>query len=372
MVYLDNAAIHKPKEEVIQVVMDVLNNNWANASSTYEIGLESARIVQNTKEIIAKEINCSPEEIVLCGSGSEANTLATDGWLKANRIYKDRQFITSTIEHSSILNNPNAKRIIFCDKQGFYKMNWIKEIHDSLVSIQFANSEVGTVQNIKEITDILHKNNCIVHTDAVAAFGKIPINVKDLDVDMLSATSQKIGGILGTSFLYVKNGIKLKSIIHGTQENGLRGSTYNVPAIAAFGKAVELIDYNKEKEIINKRNYLLNKLLSIDGITLNGSKDMNYRLPNNINVCIHDTELDSQQIITMLDMFGYMCSAGSACHSGSAEPSHVLMAIGMNEKDALRSIRITISEDNTYEELDKFYNDLKNIIEQFKIDGSKI
>ena len=359
MIYLDNAAIHKPKTEVIQIVMDVFNNNWANASSTYEIGLESARIVQNTKEIIAKEINCNTDEIILTGSGSESNTLAIDGFLKANG---ERKFICSSIEHSSILDNPKAKRIIFCDNQGFYKMNWIKTIKDSLVSIQMANSEIGTIQNIKEITKILHNNNCIVHTDAVASFGKIPIDVKDLDVDMMTATGQKIGSVCGAAFLYVKNGIHLSPIIYGTQNDGLRGGTYNTAAIAGLGKAIQLIDFNKEKEIRNKRDYLLDKLLSIDGIALNGSQDMKHRLPNNINICIHDNELNSQQLIAMLDMFGYCCSAGSACHSGSAEPSHVLMAIKMDKEDALKSIRITISEENTYEELDNFYNDLKNIL----------
>ena len=364
MIYLDNAAIHRPKLEVIQTVMDVLNNNWANASSTYDFGLESARIIQNTKEIIAKEINCSPDEIILTGSGSESNTLAIDGFLKANG---ERKFICSTIEHSSILDNPKAKHVIFCDNQGFYKMNWIKEIKDSLVSLQMANSEIGTIQDIKEVVKILHKNNCIVHIDAVASFGKIPIDVKDLDIDMLTATGQKIGSVCGAAFLYVKNGIHLSPIIYGTQNDGLRGGTYNTAAVAGLGKAIQLINFNKEKEVKDKRDYLLNKLLSLDGITLNGPKDMKHRLPNNINICIHDTELNSQQLISMLDMFGYCCSAGSACHSGSAEPSHVLMAIGMKEEDALKSIRITISEDNTYEELDCFYNDFKNLIEQFKI-----
>lgn len=362
MIYLDNAAIHKPKIEVVQTVMDVLNNNWANASSTYEIGLESARIVQNTKEIIAKEINCNPDEIILTGSGSESNTLAIDGFLKANG---ERKFICSSIEHSSILNNPKAKKIVFCDNQGFYKMNWVKTIKDSLVSLQMANSEIGTVQNIKEITKILHNNNCIVHTDAVAVFGKYPIDVKELGIDMLSATAQKIGGICGAAFLYVKKGIHLSSIIYGTQNDGLRGGTYNIPAIAAMGEAVKLITYNIE-ETRSKRDYLLNKLLSINGVTLNGTDDLDRRLYNNINICIHDTELNSQQLIAMLDMFGYCCSAGSACHSGSTEPSHVLMAIKMNREDALKSLRITISEENTYEELDMFYNDFKNILNSIK------
>jgi cysteine desulfurase len=363
MIYLDSAAITKPKEEVINEVINVMKNNWANASSTYDFGLESARIVQKTKEIISKEINCSSDEIILTSGGSESNSLALDGFLKRNPEYGDK-FICSTIEHSSILDNPHAKSIIFCDNQGFYKMNWIKEIKDSLVSIQFANSEIGTIQNIKEIVKILHKNNCVVHTDAVAIFGKYPIDVKDLDIDILSAASQKIGGICGAAFLYVKKGIHLSPIIYGTQNDGLRGGTYNVPAIAAMGKTVELITYNIE-ETRYKRDYLLNKLLSINGITLNGTDDLDHRLYNNINICIHDTELNSQQLIAILDMFGYCCSAGSACHSGSAEPSKVLLNIGLNKEDALRSIRITISEDNTYEELDEFYNNFKLTLKSF-------
>ena len=367
-IYFDNAAIQKPKKEVIDIVINVLNNNWYNGSSVYEKGLESKQIIQHTKEVIAKEINCTPEEIVLVGSGSEANSFAIDGWIRGNKFYQKDYFVCSTIEHSSILKNPKARPIIFCDEQGFYKINWIKEIHDSLVSLQLANSEIGTIQNIREIVKILHENNCIVHTDAVAAFGKIPINVKELGIDMLSATAQKIGGICGAAFLYVRKGIRLESIIYGSQEKDLRGGTYNVPAIAGLGKAVELISYEEEKEVKKKRDYLLEKLLSIDGVTLNGTDNMKFRLPNNINICVHNIQLDSQQMIAMLDLLGGYCiSAGSACNAGNAEPSHVLLNIGMSEKDALRSIRITLSNDNTYDELDKFYNDFKNIVEQYKI-----
>ena len=369
MIYLDSASISKPKQEVIEIVIDTLQNHWGNASSVnYEFGIESARIVQHTKDVIAKEINCDPEEIILCGSGSEANTLAIDGWIKPNKVFKVGYFICSSIEHSSILNNPMSKPIIFCDEEGFYNIDLIKKVHNSLVSVQMANSEIGTIQNIKEITKILHDNECIVHTDAVAAFGKIPINIKDLGIDMLSATSQKIGGCCGSAFLYVKKGIHLSPIIYGTQENGLRGSTYNVPSIAAFGKAIELISYEEEKEIKKKRDYLLEKLLSIGNITLNGTSDLNKRLPNNINICVHNTILNSQQLISILDLMGYQVSASSACHAGDASPSHVLLNLGMSREDALRSIRITLSNNNTYEELDKFYNDFKLILEQYKCD----
>lgn len=370
MIYLDSASISKPKPEVIETVIDVLQNHWGNASSVnYDFGLESARIVQHTREVIAEHINCSPDEIIFCGSGSEANTLAIDGFLKANINCNTDYFVCSTIEHSSILNNPKSKPIVVCNNEGFYDLDWIKEIHNSLVSLQFVNSEVGTIQNIKEITKILHNNNCIVHTDAVAAFGKMPIDVKDLGIDMLSATSQKIGGIPGAAFLYVRKGIKIKSIIYGAQENGLRGSTYNVPAIAGFGKAIELIDFNEEEELRNKRDCLLEKLLSIDSVTLNGPIDLNKRLVNNINICVHNCMLDSQQLISILDLMGYCCSAGSACHAGDQNPSHVLLSLGLSRDDALKSLRITLSNDNSYEELDKFYNDLKNIIQQYKIDN---
>lgn len=365
-IYLDTAAIYAPKKEVIDTVIDVLNNHYFNASSIYEKGLESKRIIENVRIQISNEINCEPEEIIFCGSGSEANALAIDGYLK----YKENEYcISSVIEHSSILNNDYVIPRIRCDKDGFFNMEDIKNTYDCLVSLQMANSEIGTIQNIKEITKILHNNNCIVHTDAVAAFGHIKIDVKDLKIDMMSVTSQKIGGILGSAFLYVRKKLipQMNSIIHGIQEHGLRGSTYNTPAIAGFGKAIELIDYNKEKDIQAKRDYILNKLLSIDGVYLNGTNDMTRRLSNNINIRIENIIIDSQQLLALLDLIDeYMCSAGSACHAGDAKPSYVLMAIGLSDELAKKSIRITLSEDNTYEELEKFYNDFKNIIEQYK------
>lgn len=365
MIYLDNSAIQKPKPEVVDTVVNVLRNQWYNASSIYDKGLESKRIVENTRGLIANEINCSNDEIVFCGSGSEANSLAIDGWLKANE--RD-SFICSTIEHSSILNNPNAIYSIRCDDNGFYRMDDIEKISDMLVSIQMANNEIGVIQNIKKCVEVLHKNNCIVHTDAVQAFGHIPINVKDLGVDMLTATSQKIGGICGSAFLYVKNGIKLQSIIHGTQESNLRGSTYNVPAIAAFGKAIELIDYSKENEIRAKRNYLINKIWSNEDIKhevyVNGVPTIDRkRLANNLNIQIEN--VDAQMLLALLDLNGICVSAGSACHAGDKEVSYVLKAIGLSDKEARESIRITLNEDTTYEEIDKFVEILEMILTQF-------
>lgn len=364
MIYLDSASISKPKPEVIETVIDILNNHWYNGSSVYEYGLESKRIIEHTRELIAKEINCLPEEIILTGSGSESNSLAIDGWLKAN---KEDDFVTTNIEHSSILNNEKISKLINCDKNGFVYPNYFRNVKNKLVSIGYGNGEIGSISDIKSISEYLHKNNCVLHVDAVQTFGHIPIDVKKLNCDMLSATSQKIGGICGAAFLYVNKRIKLSPIIYGTQNDGLRGSTYNVPAIAAFGKAIELIDFNKENEIENKRNYLLNKLLSIPNVRLNGS--VHNRLSNNINITIYDIQLESQQILALFDLLGYQLSATSACHAGNGVPSHVLKAIGLSDEQAKKSLRITLSEDNTYEELDKFYNDFKNIVEQYKIDN---
>lgn len=362
MVYMDNSSIQKPKQEVIETVINVLNNHWYNGSSVYESGLESKRIIEYTRELIAKEINCSPEEIILTGSGSESNSLAIDGWLKAN---KEFDFVTTNIEHSSILNNDKISKTICCNRNGFVYPAYFRDVKNKLVSVGYGNGEIGSISNIKPISEYLHKNNCVLHVDAVQAFGHIPIDVKELGCDMLSATAQKIGGVCGAAFLYVNKRVKLSPVIYGTQNNGLRGSTYNVPAIAGFGKAIELIDYNKEKEIEEKRNYLLDKLLYIPDVRLNGSK--NNRLPNNINITIYDTQLDSQQMLALFDLLGYQLSSTSACHAGTGVPSHVLKAIGLSDEQAKKSLRITISNDNTYEELDKFYIDFKNIVEQYHI-----
>lgn len=361
-IYFDNAALQKPKPEVIETVIDVLNNHWYNGSSVYENGLESKRIIEHTRELIAKEINCLPEEVILTGSGSESNSLAIDGWLKAN---KESDFVTTNIEHSSLLDNDKISKLIHCDSNGFVYPAYFRDIKNKLVSVGYGNGEIGSISNIKSIAEYLHKNNCVLHVDAVQTFGHIPIDVKELGCDMLSATAQKIGGICGSAFLYVNKRIKISPIIYGSQNNGLRGSTYNVPAIVAFGKAIELIDFNKEKEIERKRNYLLEKLLSISNVRLNGDKKN--RLPNNINITIYDIQLNSQQMLSLFDLLGYELSATSACHASMGTPSHVLKAIGLSDEQSNKSLRITIGEDNTYEELDKFYNDFKNVVEQYKI-----
>lgn len=359
MNYLDNAALEKPKDDILEYISTILKNNWHNPNSIYDAGVKSKQLINQTKSIISKEINCDPEEIIFCSCGSEANALATVGYIRANN---KETFITSTIEHASILENPYAKKIITVDKNGYFNMNIIETIHDSLVSLQMANSEIGTIQDMKNIVKILHNNNCIVHTDAVAIFGKHKIDVSDLDVDMMTATGQKIGGILGGSFLYKKRNIKLEPIIYG--HNTLRGGTPNVVAIASLGKAIKLFDYSSISS--TNRNYVYDYIVKNipDSYLIGASIESGNRLPHNLYICFKGTEGESLMIL--LDMNDIQVSTGSACTSGDLTPSTTLFAIGMNESDIHSCIRLTFSGEETTEELDYVCKTLKQCVESLR------
>lgn len=334
---------------------------YGNASSTYELGLASRRLIEDTRSKIKKEINADPEDQIIFLSGaSEANTLAIDGFLK---FHPDYNCITTNIEHSSILENPNVDIKINCDEYGFFKIEDLEGYSNSLFAIQAANNEIGTYQDIKKISSEIHKKNNVFFTDATQMFGHIPIDVKNMGIDMMSASAHKLGGLKGCGFLYVKNGIQLSPIIYGTQENGLRGGTYNTLGIITLGKAVELINYKNEFEIQKKRDYLIKDLLEIDNITLNGS--IQKRLPGNVNICIHNMKITSQQLVSLLDIHGYYVSAASACHSGDTKLSHVLKAIGLSDEEAKCNIRISIGENTTFKELNDFVKCLKILILQY-------
>lgn len=349
MIYLDDAAIEQPKKEVIDAVTDILYNHWFNPNSVnYDQGIETRKLIDHAKNIIANELNCNESDLIFTSCGSESNTTALMGIMKK---YKYDYFITSESEHSSITENPYAKFEITMTSDGRYDLNSIGKIKNSLVAISMANSETGVIQDIKKIVSILHSNGNMVHVDAVACLGKEKINIADIEPDTLTVSAQKIGGILGCSVLYKSKDIDLEPLIYG--HNGLRSGTPNVPAIVAMGKAVELIDWGAEEVLREKRDYLIDLLLLIDGITLNGSKE--YRLPNNINICFHNTELYNQQIVSLLNMIGNVCcSSGSACNIGTKSPSKALLALGMSENDVNHSIRITLPCDITYSELDEF------------------
>lgn len=358
-IYLDNAALRKPNDIALNYVINILNNQWYNPNSIYECGINSKQIINSTRHVISKEINCDPEEIIFCSCGSEANALANVGYIRANN---QENFITSTIEHASISENPYARKIVTVDKNGYFDMNIIETIHDSLVSLQMANSEIGTIQDIKDIIRILHSNNCIVHTDAVAAFGKIEIDVKELDIDMMTATGQKIGSILGGAFLYKKKGIKLEPIIYG--HNTLRGGTPNVASIASLGEVIKSLDYSSISSA--NRDYVCDYIVKNinDSYLVGASIESGNRLPHNLYMCFKGIEGES--LLILLDMNGIQVSTGSACTSGSISPSATLSAIGIDEQDIHSCIRLTFSGKETQEELEYVCKTLKQCVESLR------
>ena len=369
MIYLDNAATTSVLPEVKQAVIDMIQNDvYGNPSSSYEFGLQSKRIIEQARIEVAELINADADEIFFTPSATFANNMAIQGYMKNyNECYN---FAMSNIEHSSILDieiKGKYKHIEKCNSEGFLTPEQFDHYKGCLISCQGANNEIGSIQPIKDICNTVRKNGNTFHSDITQLLPYQKIDVKDLNLDFASFSGHKFGALKGVGVLYKRKGIELSPVVYGTQEQGLSPGTENIYGICSIGVAAKLLNYDNIKELKNKRKYLLDKLLSIDDITLNGTQDLNKRLPNNINICVHNCMLDSQQLISVLDLMGYQVSAGSACHSGSASLSHVLKAIGINDNDIKHSLRITIG-DNTYEELDKFYNDFKNIVEQYKID----
>lgn len=361
-VYLDHAST-SPLAKGLLGRLDILAVDCMNPSSAYGSGQYNKHVIEKVREKIAKIINAEPDEIYFTSSGSESNALAIDGYLKQNLGCKA---YCTNIEHSSILKNKNVEPVFICDEKGFVYPNQFEGYErGSLFSVMMCNNEIGTYQPIKEIVEVAHKNKCIVHCDAVQVFGKKEIDVKYLDVDMMSFSGHKIGSLRGVGILYIKKGIHVSSIIYGEQENGLRGSTYNDFAIKSLGVAIDEINYDALKIVENRRNYLLREFTKNENIILNGS--FTNRAENNINIRIKNISISSSQIIGMLDEAGFEVSAGSACHSGDPKPSHVLKAIGLSDEDALHSLRITIGVENSVEDLRNFSDCLQNIIEMYQI-----
>ena len=370
MVYLDSSATTSVIPEVKQAVIDIIQNDiYGNPSSAYEFGLQSKRIIEQARLEVANLINADVDEIFFTPSATFANNLVVQGYIKKHD--ECNNFVMSNIEHSSLLDieiKNKYKHIEKCDNEGFLNPEQFEHYKGCLISCQGANNEVGSLEPIKDICNVVHKNGNAFHSDITQLLPYQKINVKDLNLDFATFSGHKFGALKGVGVLYKRKGIELGQVIYGTQEKGLSPGTENIYGICSIGVAAKLLDYNNIKELRKKRDYLLNRLLSIDNITLNGTSDLNRRLPNNINICVHNTILNSQQIIAILDLMGYQVSASSACHAGMGVPSHVLKAIGLSDEDAKRSLRITISSDNSYKELDKFYNDFKLILEQYKCD----
>lgn len=376
MIYLDNAATTKVKDEVIESMMPYFKEDFSNPSSLYSFSNRSRDVIRIARSIIAKSINSNPSEIYFTSGGSESDNWALKGIAYANKN-KGNHIITTKIEHHAILDackflEDNGFEITYLDvdEYGVIDLNELESAirpTTILISTMFANNEIGTIQPIKEIGDIANKHNILFHTDAVQAYCNVPIDVHETNIDLMSVSGHKVGSPKGIGFLYIKNCVKISPLIHGgKQEKGLRGGTENVPYIVGLGKAVELSSKdinNKIKHKTELRDYFMNTIeTKIPNIKLNGAR--NNRLCNNINFSVCGVEGES--LLIMLDMNGVCVSSGSACTSGSLKPSHVLSAIGISDDMAHSSIRMTIGNDTTKEDIDYTIKTLVDTVKRLR------
>ena len=376
VIYLDNAATTKTRPEVVEAMLPYFTEKFGNPSSVYGFASQNKEAVTVARERIAKALNAPTQDIYFTAGGSEADNWALKA---AAEAYKDKgnHIITTKIEHHAILHTceyleKNGCEVTYLDvdENGVVDLEQLKKSIKPttiLISVMYANNEIGTLQPIKEIGQIAKENGVLFHTDAVQAFGQLPIDVVAENIDMLSASGHKLNGPKGIGFLYIKKGLKLRSLIHGGgQERKRRAGTENVPGIVGFGKAVELAVAGMEEKIKKEtelRDYMIERVLAeIPYVRLNGHKTL--RLPNNANFSFQFIEGES--LLIMLDMKGICASSGSACTSGSLDPSHVLLAIGLPHEIAHGSLRLTMSEENTKEEIDFVVESIKEIVERLR------
>ena len=372
MIYLDNAATTKTCPEVVEAMLPYFTEFYGNPSSVYTFSAKSKEAVTKAREIIADSLGVKSNEIYFTAGGSEADNWALVAAAEAYEA-KGKHIITSKIEHHAILHTCEylEKRgyevtYLDVDENGVVKLDELKKAirpDTILISIMFANNEIGTIEPIKEIGAIAKEHGILFHTDAVQAYGHVPISADEYNIDMLSASGHKINGPKGIGFLYIRKGVKIRSFIHGgAQERRRRAGTENVPGIVGFGKAVQLaMDEMEErtKKEVEMREYLMEKVLrEVPFTRINGSRTS--RLPNNINFAFQFIEGES--LLIKLDMAGICGSSGSACTSGSLDPSHVLLAIGLPHEIAHGSLRLPLSEENTMEEMDITADKIKEIV----------
>lgn len=375
-IYFDNAATTKLDDEVLQEMIPYLKENYGNASSIYKLGRESRKAVEDSREKIAKVLNCKPNEIYFTAGGSESDNTAIKGIARANKS-KGNHIITSKIEHLAVLET--CKQLekegfeisyISVDENGIINLEELKKSIKPttiLITIMFANNEIGTIQPISEIGKIAKENNIYFHTDAVQAIGSVRIDVQKLNIDSLSLSGHKFYGPKGIGALYVKTGVKFEKYISGGhQERNKRAGTENVAGIVGIGKAIELAYDNLEEhneKIKELRDYYVEQVKSkIPYIKING--DMEKRLPGNSNISFRFIE--GEGLLLNLDLKGICASSGSACTSGSLDPSHVLLAIGLPHEIAHGSLRITIGKYNTKEEIDYLVENLVEIVNRLR------
>lgn len=374
--YFDHAATTKVDERVIKEMIPYMEIEYGNPSSLYTLGRKAKRAVEEARSKIAREINCEKKEIYFTSCGSESDNLAIKGVAMANKT-KGNHIITSKIEHPAVLNTcrkleTEGFEVTYLNVDNEGKIS-IEELESKitektiLISIMFANNEIGTIEPIKEIGRITKKHNVIFHTDAVQAIGNVRINVKESNINLLSMSAHKFYGPKGMGALYVQNGIEFEKMQDGGhQEKDKRAGTENVPGIVGMGKAIELAYKNFDvdnKKIIELRDYFINEVNSkISNVKLNGS--IKNRLPGNCNFSFEGIE--GEELLLKLDEKGVCASSGSACSSGSSEPSHVLTSIGLTKDLAYGTLRITIGKENTKEDIDYLIDNLVTIVEYLR------
>lgn len=373
MIYMDNAATTKITDSVFNAMLPYLRENYGNASAIYSLGQKSRAAIENSRIKIAEILKTKPSEIYFTSSGTES-----DNWVIKESLNprEKHHIISSRIEHPAILNSLKAVKslgsdysLISVDQEGFVNLDELSEkIRDNtkLISIMFANNEIGTIEPIEEISKIAGEKNILLHTDAVQAMGNVKFNLRDLDVDMLSISGHKLGAPKGIGILYIKDGTEISPFINGgEQERGMRASTENVASIVGIGRALEDAYANIDANIEytrDLRDYTIEKLLNINGIILNGPREK--RLPGNINITLKDTK--PQTMVQYLDMYDICVSSGSACAAGSINPSHVLRAIGRSEEDSLSMLRLSLNHNNTREECDYVVEKISQGMKKFK------
>jgi len=376
LIYLDNAATTKTAPEVVEAMLPYFSECYGNPSSIYSLGSTSKKAVIESRETIAGVLGCKTNEIYFTAGGSEADNWAIKAAAEAYS-FKGKHIITSRIEHHAVLHTceyleKHGYEVTYLnvDADGVVDLEQLKRAirpDTILISIMFANNEVGTIQPIKEIGAIAKEHKIVFHTDAVQAFGQMPINVDEYNIDMLSASGHKLNGPKGIGFLYIRTGLKLRSFVHGgQQERGRRAGTENVPGIvglaAAVKRAFAIMEEKTAKEI-ELRDYFINKLeTEIEHCWLNGHRTQ--RLANNVHFGFEFVEGES--LLIKLDSAGICASSGSACTSGSLDPSHVLLAIGLPHERAHGSLRLTLSEETTKEEIDYTVAKIKETVEYMR------
>ena len=375
LIYMDNAATTPVKPEVLDAMLPYFTEKFGNPSSIYSISSENKKAITDAREVIAKTINTTPENIYFTAGGSESDNWALKATADAYAS-KGKHIITTKIEHHAILHTceyleTKGFEITYLDvdENGLVKLDELTAAirpDTILISVMFANNEIGTIEPIAEIGKIAHEHGVLFHTDAVQAYTQVPIDVEAMNIDMMSTSGHKINGPKGIGFLYIRTGVKIRSFIHGgAQERKRRAGTENVPAIMGLGKAITMATQNiaeRAEKITAMRNRLIDGILQLPKTRLNGAREK--RLPGNLNISIEGIEGES--LLLMLDLNGICASSGSACTSGSLDPSHVLLALGLKHEVAHGSLRMSIDETLTDEDVDYILEVIPKVVKRLR------